>query len=68
MTVATRTEKQLNAGHRRSLNAMREKLLAMAAAWEEVDQYHVNIITEAADKLGDVSDEMRETSKGNHHG
>ncbi|WP_156356590.1 MULTISPECIES: hypothetical protein [unclassified Pseudomonas] len=47
---------------------MREKLLAMAAAWEEVDQYHVNIITEAADKLGDVSDEMRETSKGNHHG
>lgn len=68
MTVATRTENQLNAGHRRSLNAMREKLLTMAAAWEEVDQYHVNIITEAADKLGDVCDEMRETSKGNHHG
>ncbi|WP_145923839.1 hypothetical protein [Pseudomonas citronellolis] len=62
--MAQRTEKQLNAGQRRSLNAMREKLLEMAAVWDEVDQYHVTILTEAADKLRDVHDELLGISKG----
>ncbi|AMO73820.1 hypothetical protein PcP3B5_03070 [Pseudomonas citronellolis] len=43
---------------------MREKLLEMAAVWDEVDQYHVTILTEAADKLRDVHDELLGISKG----
>ncbi len=42
---------------------MRVKLLDMAAAWDEVDQYHLNILEEAADKLGDVHSSLLEVTK-----
>lgn len=52
--MATQTKKQIAAGPRRSLKAMRAKLLDMAAAWDEVDQYYLNILDEAAEKLNAV--------------
>lgn len=58
--MAAPTKKQIAAGQRRSLKAMRAKLLEMAAAWDEVDQYHLNILEEAADKLGDVHTQLGE--------
>lgn len=62
--MATPTKKQISAGQRRSLKSMRAKLLDMAAAWDEVDQYHMNILEEAADKLSDVYDELGENQEG----
>lgn len=62
--MATPTKKQIAAGQRRSLKAMRTKLMEMAAAWDEVDQYHLNILEEAADKLGAVCDELGEIEEG----
>jgi len=61
--MATPTKKQIAAGQRRSLAAMREKLLDMAAVWDEVDQYHLNILEEAADKLSDVHAKLLEVTK-----
>lgn len=61
--MATPTKKQIAAGQRRSLKAMRAKLLEMAAAWDEVDQYHLNILEEAADKLLDVHRELLEAAE-----
>ncbi len=61
--MATPTKKQIAGGHRRSLAAMRQKLLKMAYAWEEMDQYHVNILTEAAEKLLDVHAELLEMAE-----
>lgn len=59
--MATPTKKQIASGQRRSLKAMRAKLLDMAAAWDEVDQYYLNILEEAAEKLLDVHVELLET-------
>lgn len=59
--MATLTKKQIASDQRRSLKAMRAKLLDMAAAWDEVDQYYLNILEEAADKLLDVHVELLET-------
>lgn len=59
--MATLTKKQIASGQRRSLKAMRAKLLDMAAAWDEVDQYYLNILEEAAEKLLDVHVELLET-------
>lgn len=56
--MATPTLRQIAAGQRRSLDAMRAKLLDMSAAWEELDQYRANILEEAADKLLDVHTEL----------
>lgn len=55
------SKKQIAAGQRRSLKAMRAKLLEMASAWEDVDEYHVSILTEAAEKLLNVHVELLET-------
>lgn len=59
--MATLTKKQIASGQRRSLKAMRAELLDMAAAWDEVDQYYLNILEEAAEKLLDVHVELLET-------
>lgn len=56
--MAAPTIKQIAAGQRRSLDAMRAKLLDMSAAWEDVDQYHLSILEEAADKLLDIRTEL----------
>ncbi|HRL94741.1 MAG TPA: hypothetical protein PK873_14405 [Pseudomonas sp.] len=61
--MATPTKKQIAAGQRRSLKAMRSKLLDMANAWEDVDQYNGNILTEAAEKLLDVHAELLEAAE-----
>lgn len=50
--MATPTKKQIAAGQRRSLKTMRTKLMEMAAAWDEVDQYHLNILEEASGQAG----------------
>lgn len=61
--MAIQTKKQIAAGQRRSLKVMRAKLLDMAAAWDEVDQYYLNILEEAADKVLDVHAELLEAAE-----
>lgn len=61
--MAAPTKKQIAAGQRRSLVAMRGKLLEMAGAWEDVDEYHISILTEAAEKLLDVHTELLEVAE-----
>lgn len=61
--MSTPTKKQIASGQRRSLKSMRAKLLEMATAWDEVDQYYLNILEEAADKLLDVHAELLETAE-----
>lgn len=58
--MPTPTKKQIAGAQRRSLLAMRNKLINMSAAWDEVDQYYLNIIQEAADKLDNVRAELGE--------
>ncbi len=62
--MAAQTQKQIAAGQRRSLKAMRTKLLDMADAWDGLDEYNVSILTEAADKLEDVSTGLLESVEG----
>lgn len=59
--MAAPSKKQIAAGQRRSLKAMRAKLLEMASAWEDMDEYNANILAEAAEKLLDVHVELLET-------
>jgi hypothetical protein len=50
------SEKQ-QAGHqRRSLHAMRQRILAMANAWDGLDQFNVSELTDLADKVQSVAD------------
>jgi hypothetical protein len=51
-----RTHKQLAGGQRRTLAAVKERLLNMAAEWDEVDQFCMNAIEELADKVQETSD------------
>lgn len=57
------TKKQIAGAQRRSLRKMREKLLKMAAAWEEMDQFNSNQLTDLADRVETVSSEMTEDSQ-----
>jgi len=50
-----RTNKQLAGAQRRSLRAMREKLLDMAAAWDGMDQYNMGELTDLADHVERVA-------------
>jgi len=59
--MAAPSKKQIAAGQRRSLKAMRAKLLVMASAWEDMDEYNANILSEAAEKLLSVHVELLET-------
>ncbi len=63
MTMATRTPKQIAVGQRRSLKAMRAKLLSMAAEWGEVDTYNMHMLEEAAEKLLDVHANLLESAE-----
>ena len=49
------TARQLAAGHRRTLRAMREKLLRMAGDWEDFDQFACNELTDLADQAERVA-------------
>lgn len=52
------TEKQLAGNQRRSLRAMRDRILAMANEWEGVDQFNVSMLTEVADKITEVAADL----------
>ena len=54
----SQTDKQLAAGQRRSLRAMREKLLRMASEWDGVDQFNMAQLTDLADQAERVATEM----------
>ena len=41
----SQTEKQLAGNQRRTLRAMRERLLCMAAEWDAVDQFNMSQLT-----------------------
>lgn len=58
--MAAPTKKQVAAGQRRSLKAMRARLLEMAAAWGDLDEYNARRLEEAADKLLDVHADLSE--------
>lgn len=52
------TDKQLAGNQRRTLRAMRERLLKMAAEWDGVDQFNHTQLGELADKVETVATEM----------
>lgn len=54
----SQTEKQIAGNQRRSLRKMREQLLAMASAWDGVDQYNMGRLTDLADIVEAVSAEL----------
>lgn len=52
------TQRQLAGNQRRTLRAMRARLLSMAADWDEIDQFNVSKLTEIADTVEVVAAEM----------
>jgi hypothetical protein len=52
------TEKQLAGNQRRTLRAMRRRLIEMAAAWDELDQFNVSELTALADQVETVAAAM----------
>lgn len=46
-----RTKKQIAAGQRRSLKAMRERIVNMCGEWDGVDQYSINVLEEVIEKM-----------------
>ncbi|MGB3067052.1 MAG: hypothetical protein WBC18_00815 [Ottowia sp.] len=56
--MANFTPKQLAGSQRRSLRAIREKLLNMAEAWDGVDQFNMGELTDLADHIEQVSAQM----------
>lgn len=55
-----RTKKQIAGAQRRSLRKMQGKLLEMAAAWEEFDQFNANQLVELADRMETAANELTE--------
>jgi len=54
----SQTERQIAGNQRRTLRAMRTRLLEMAAAWDGVDQFNVTQLTELADKAEEMAASM----------
>lgn len=54
----TLTERQLAGNQRRTLRAMRERLLRMAAEWDGVDQFNMGQLEDLADQIEGVAIEM----------
>ena len=54
----SQSARQIAGGQRRSLRAMRERLLVMADAWEGVDEFNRTQLTELADKAEEVAVHM----------
>ena len=50
-----RTKKQIAAGQRRTLTAMREKVINMMLEWDGLDQCCVNFLDELAAKIQETS-------------
>lgn len=59
------THKQLAANQRRSLRAIRDKLMRMAADWDGVDQFNMNALAELADKAKEIAAELVPDGSGN---
>lgn len=51
----TLTAKQLAGHQRRTLRVMRERLLKLADAWEEFDEFNRSQLTDLADKVEEVA-------------
>lgn len=62
--MSSRTQRQLAAGQIRSLRAMRQKILIMAAQWDEVDQFSMNVLAELADHCETVAADLVEDAAG----
>lgn len=54
----TITDKQLAGNQRRTLRAMRQRLLTMAGEWDGRDQFNQSQLTELADRAERVATEM----------
>lgn len=54
----SQSDRQIAGGQRRTLRAMREKLLKMADAWDGVDQFNQSQLVELADQAEKVGAEM----------
>lgn len=54
----SQTDKQLAGNQRRTLRAMRERLLRMADEWDGVDQFNLSQLVELADQVEKVAEEM----------
>lgn len=52
------TPKQMAAGQRRTLMAMKKKLLAMCADWGDVDFYCESLLDQLATDVQKVSDDL----------
>ncbi|MGY2377120.1 hypothetical protein ACW9IB_21715 [Pseudomonas sp. SDO524_S393] len=59
--MPTLTKKQIAAAQGRSLKAMSNKLLKMAEAWADVDEYNANILGETSEQLLKVHADLLET-------
>jgi hypothetical protein len=63
------TERQLAGHQRRTLRAMRARLLTMASFWDGIDQYNVTQLTELADQAEEVAASMVSADdEGDQHG
>ena len=54
----SQSDKQLAGNQRRTLRAMRAKLLRMAEEWDGVDEFNRTQLTEMADQAERVATEM----------
>jgi hypothetical protein len=54
----SQSDKQLAGNQRRTLRALRVKLLGMAEAWDGVDQFNMTQLIELADQAERVAAEM----------
>ncbi|WP_418648855.1 hypothetical protein ACNQFN_11345 [Thauera butanivorans] len=61
--MATPSKRQIAAAQRRTLKTMRAKLLDMAAQWADVDEYCVNILTDAAETLLSAHTDLLENAE-----
>lgn len=59
----TQTDKQIAGNQRRSLRAMRERLLAMAAQWDGVDMFNASELERLADQAEDVATHLVDDSE-----
>lgn len=53
--MASKSGRQIAGNQRRTLRAMRVRLLTMAAAWDEIDQFNVGELTSLADEVEKVA-------------
>lgn len=51
----SQSDRQIAGNQRRTLRAIRNRLLEMANAWDGVDQFNLSELTELADKVEDVA-------------